>query len=556
MNEIAKDSRQWLAWIALSILLLASLLLLSSSLAPSHALAPEDVAQAELALEKVASPLEVTAGDLVTYTVTVSNSGPVSATVEAITDTLDAPLTFAGMLAASDVVTPPQVADDTLTWTGPFTVPSGSELTLLYQVQTAGSFDAYQACNGVAIGTAVPAPDPAEACVDVAGKTHTAYVPQVYQDFAFGWLSVTKSVSSQLVEADIDAELVYTVTIVNEGDTAGTLQTISDTLPAGVTFAGMAAGSEVAANPAGTTGTIVWSGNWPMAPGERLDVVYRVVANVPVGEHTNQVAVAASQLGVPLQPAGATFTAEPGILLEENFNDPSARLSRWTRFMNYWRLEEDQWRWEEHDGVGGSGAATQDCWLGGKKVAEDALLMYLGPGAQQWTDYRVETKMLLRGGVNEKDGVVKIIENGGYPVGLWVRGQYKDVGKEDTAGWVTGYYIIVGGKPTEDTMFIRLSQLQTLTDCWDLACVNTQNLYDFNNPHGLRQVELNQSFKRYTWYTLAVEVRGNNIKIYFDNELVMDYTDEKEPFLEGTIGFKTYKSKTVSFDDVIVTPLH
>ena len=84
MTECAKDSRQWLAWIALSILLLASLLLLSSSLAPIHALAPEDVAQADLALEKVASPVEVTAGDVVTYTVTVSNSGAVSATVEAL----------------------------------------------------------------------------------------------------------------------------------------------------------------------------------------------------------------------------------------------------------------------------------------------------------------------------------------------------------------------------------------------------------------------------------------------------------------------------------------
>jgi len=554
MIEVAQDSRHPLAWIALSVMLLASLLLFSS-LAPSHALAPEDVAQADLVLEKVASPVDVTAGDLVTYAVTVSNSGPESATVEAITDTLDARLSFAGMLAASDVSTAPQVEANTLTWAGPFTVPAGSDLTLQYQVRTAGSSDAYQACNSVAIDTAGAAPAPAEACVDVAGKTHTLYMPLASHDFAYGRLSVTTSVSPQSVEANVDAELVYTVTIVNEGDTAGTLHTISDTLPAGVTFAGMAAGSEVAANPAGTTGTIAWSGNWPMPPGERLDVVYRVVANVPAGEHTNQVRVAASQLGVPQQPAGATFTAEPGVLLVENFDDPSVRLSRWTRFLNYWRLEEGQWRWEEHDGVGGSCAATQDCWLGGTRVAEDALLMYLGPGAQQWTDYRVETEMLLRGGVNEKDGAVQVIENGGYPVGLWVRGQYRDVGKENTAGWVTGYYVIVGGKPNANTMFVRLAQLQTLTDCWDMACVNTHNLYDFNNPHGLHQVELNKSFKRHTWYTLAVEVRGNNIKVYFDNELVMDYTDEKEPFLEGTIGLKTYKSKTVSFDDVIVTPL-
>jgi hypothetical protein len=32
--------------------------------------------------------------------------------------------------------------------------------------------------------------------------------------------------------------------------------------------------------------------------------------------------------------------------------------------------------------------------------------------------------------------------------------------------------------------------------------------------------------------------------------------DSKEPFLTGTVGFKTYKSWTVSFDDIIVTPIN
>jgi uncharacterized repeat protein (TIGR01451 family) len=491
---------------------------------------------------------------MVTYTVTLANNGTVTATVESIVDTLDPHLSFAGTLAAGDIVSPPQVLDSTLTWTGPFSVAPASELTLLYQVRTAGSFGAYQACNSVEISPAGGVP-PAQACVDVEGKTHFAYLPWIANDWAFGWLSVTKSVAPEQVEAGTDAEVIYTVTITNEGDTAGTLQTISDTLPAGLTFLGMAAGSDVMVAPAGTTGTIVWSGNWAMAPGQRLDVVYRAAANVPTGQHTNLVQVAADQLLVPVEPAAATLTAEPGTLLEENFDDASARLSRWTKFLNYWRLEEGQWYWGASEGVGGSGAATQNCWLGGKKVAEDALLMYLQPGAEEWTDYRFETKLLLRGGVTEKDGNIIVIEEGGYPVGLWVRGQYEDVGTADTGGWVTGYYVVIGGRPTADTMFVRLSQLQTLTDCWGLACSNPHNLYDFNNPATLYEVKLNRSFKRYTWYNLAVEVRGDNIKVFFEDDLVIDYTDIKEPFLTGTVGFKTYKSKTVSFDNVIVTPL-
>jgi uncharacterized repeat protein (TIGR01451 family) len=557
MTVIAlKESRQWIAWLVLSILLLATLLLFSSSLAPTHALAPEGAAaQADLALDKDAFPLQVTAGDLVTYTVTISNSGQMTATVETIVDTLDARLSFDGMLAAGDIVSPPLVVANTLTWTGPFTVPPTSTLTLRYQVQTASSSDAYQACNSVAI-TPADTTLPQEMCVDVEGKTYFAYLPFITNDWTFGRLTVAKSVSPEMVEAGTDAEVIYTVTIANVGDTGGALRTITDTLPAGLTFLGMVVpDSDVAANPVGTTGTLIWSGNWAMPPGQQLDLVYRVRANVPTGEHTNQVQVAADLLVVPRTPASATLTAEPGTLMEEYFDDPATGISRWTKFMNYWRLEEGQWYWGASQGVGGSGAATQDCWLGDRKVAEDALLMYLQPGAEEWTDYRLETKLLLRGGVTEKDGNIIVIEEGGYPVGLWVRGQYEDVGSADTGGWVTGYYIVIGGRPTSDTMFVRLSQLQTLTDCWDLACSNPHNLYDFNNPHALYEVKLNRSFKRYTWYTLAVEVRGDNIKVFFENELVIDYTDVKEPFLTGTVGFKTYKSKTVSFDNVIVTPL-
>ena len=129
------------------------------------------------------------------------------------------------------------------------------------------------------------------------------------------------------------------------------------------------------------------------------------------------------------------------------------------------------------------------------------------------------------------------------------------MGKEDTGGWVTGYYVNVGGNPYRSTMYVRLSQLQTLTDCWDTACNNPGNLYDFNNPHTITEVKLEKTFARRTWYTLAVEVRDNNIKIFFENELVIEWDDPTEPFLNGTVGFNTYKSETASFDNLIVTPL-
>ena len=59
---------------------------------------------------------------------------------------------------------------------------------------------------------------------------------------------------------------------------------------------------------------------------------------------------------------------------------------------------------------------------------------------------------------------------------------------------------------------------------------------------------------RNTWHTLAVEVRGANIKVWYDGELSLDYTDPKEPFLFGTVGLKTYKADWISYDDIVVTP--
>ncbi len=66
--------------------------------------------------------------------------------------------------------------------------------------------------------------------------------------------------------------------------------------------------------------------------------------------------------------------------------------------------------------------------------------MYLGEGAQEWTNYRAEMKMMLTGGV---DGGGTILPETGDPIGFWVRGQYQD--SEYEAQWVSGYYVVMVG---------------------------------------------------------------------------------------------------------------
>ncbi len=228
--------------------------------------------------------------------------------------------------------------------------------------------------------------------------------------------------------------------------------------------------------------------------------------------------------------------AEQSVLLAEDFDDG---ISRWTKFLNYWRLTEAQWYWGQNDGIGGSGAADHACCADPAHEAEDAVLMYLGEGAESWTDYRIEAKLNLHQGLG--------------PVGLWVRGQYEP--SDIRCQWMTGYYVVVGGRATADYHTVKISQMQTATDCWSAACDNPENLYCFNNPHEMASVQMPGPLTREAWHTLMVEVRGANIKVWFDGEPSLDFSDPKEPFLIGTVGLKSYKADWISYDDIVVTPL-
>jgi hypothetical protein len=167
----------------------------------------------------------------------------------------------------------------------------------------------------------------------------------------------------------------------------------------------------------------------------------------------------------------------------------------------------------------------------------------------------VDAKILLRGGADDTGGYDP---NGGYPLGLWVRGQWKP--SDTRAQWVSGYYVVVGGKMAGDKHFVRLTQIQVEGDC-TTACGNPENLYNFNNTYLLAEAtEIPGQLTRDEWHDLIVEVRGNNIKIRFDRNPAgelpdIDYTDDVIPFLTGTIGCKAYRDWTASWDDIVVTPL-
>ncbi len=233
-------------------------------------------------------------------------------------------------------------------------------------------------------------------------------------------------------------------------------------------------------------------------------------------------------------PVPPTATPDP-FLLRDSFSGGFG--PGWKVFTNYWRVKDSQWFWSGSGGVDGSGAMEHNCCRGGDE-AEDALMMYLGEGAENWTDYRVEVDLIVP---TEK----------GQWQGLWVRGQFEEKTKKEAAQWVTGYYVLLGRNRV-----VKLVQLQTLEDCQGNACRNPQNLYAFNNPYILREEKIDGvELTRNAWHKLAVEVRGNSMKIWVDGVFAYEHVDNKAPFLQGTVGFKTYESEPVRYDNIVVTAL-
>jgi hypothetical protein len=213
---------------------------------------------------------------------------------------------------------------------------------------------------------------------------------------------------------------------------------------------------------------------------------------------------------------------------------------RWTPFLNYWRLNEEQWYHDKDRGYGiGHGYAFK--WAKGvddrERGARAGLTMVLSPQAQEWMDYRLR---------------VRFRAESGRQVGVWFRGAYREVAAEGQ--WLTGYYFTVDVRP-EGTGRAELGQLRTAEEHGNET--DPAYWYYFDYPLPLVDKALTTSVNPEEWHELTVEVRGPHIKCYVDDELAVDHVDQVGSiFLKGTIGLYVYGSDPryayVRFDDVLV----
>lgn len=270
-------------------------------------------AAADLSLTKTANPTTIVFGTPVTYTLTVANAGPSTATGVQLSDPLPAGLTFessaSGCTAAGGVVTCP---------VGSLAPGATATRTFVAQTDAGGS----GTVSNVATATATTAdPNPANNSATANSTTATE-----------ADLQLTKSAPAAPVAG---GPITYTLTLLNNGPSAAAGVVVTDDAPAGLTFTSVAtdgsdcilAGASVSCGnvgplPAGATRTYFVSGTVAAAAlgsSANTATVTSTTTDPTPGNNSataTSVITASADVGVVLAPAaGQSSTVTAGELV-------------------------------------------------------------------------------------------------------------------------------------------------------------------------------------------------------------------------------------------------
>jgi uncharacterized repeat protein (TIGR01451 family) len=250
-------------------------------------------AAADVSVTKTDSPDPVIAGNNITYTITVTNSGPSDAQSLSLSDAIPANTTFVSTTTPSG-------------WTRTDAVAAGGTGTLTFTraTQAAGASSIFTVVVNVTAGTAngttiSNTANVSSATTDGTPGNNSATATTLVQNNADLAISKQRSPSGTI---DAGTNVTYTIQFTNNGPAPASNVTVSDTLPSGVTMVSQSnpAGWTCNTIPAGGTGTITCT-KASMANGESatLTVVVAVSCNVANGSSINNTATIASGAGSP-----------------------------------------------------------------------------------------------------------------------------------------------------------------------------------------------------------------------------------------------------------------
>lgn len=226
---------------------------------------------ADLSVAKVDDPDPVNAGDTLTYTLTVSNTGPISASNVTVTDTLPSNVTFN---SAAGTGWSCSETDGTMTCTrANLDVGTAPDISITITAPSDGG----SITNQAEVSSDAADPDSGN---NTASEDTTVT--------AQADLSITKTDDPDPVNAS--GTLTYTLTVNNAGPSTGTAVTVTDTLPSGVTFINATGADWTCAHVSG----IVTCDRTSLNAGTASEITITVTAPSSEGSITNQVEVGAN----------------------------------------------------------------------------------------------------------------------------------------------------------------------------------------------------------------------------------------------------------------------
>jgi len=356
-----------------------------------------------------------------------------------------------------------------------------------------------------------------------------------------GTVSVVKTTDPEQLWPGHSRWVTYAVTFTNTAAEPVVLDRITDTLPAAFEFGVMVYGSQVGEPMDAVEPDIVWEavpvpGNGTVtlrysvravdSPGAYQNSVMAIADTEEIGPASALLRIQSGQTFLPIvarahRPAGSA----PLPFIEEF---TQSTLEGWQAFTNWPGLSPDLWYWSGVDSVWGMVNYEYNRMV--PEYTGYGLFLYDAPGAQEWTDYRIEARIKDIKEENQLKGLT----------GIWFRGTYQDSGAQD-GRVVGGYYLYM--KAADDKLYLMRTPPE------DPA---------FGSQKAVASYYYAPLIGRFHWYDVIIEVRGSNIKVWFGDEVdglvqAFDWTDPDGGWPSGTVGLAMYNS-SARFDFIHVLP--
>ncbi len=144
-------------------------------------------------------------------------------------------------------------------------------------------------------------------------------------------------------------------------------------------------------------------------------------------------------------------------------------------------------------------------------------------GKENWSNYTAEVEVTPKDGINA--GLLVRATNPGNSV--LIMNSASDSDMRNSTDWVQGYFVgLDAGKVVLGKQNYSWKQLAAKT----------------------------AEIKQGQTYTLKAECNGANIKVYLNGELMIDYTDTDNPWIQGMVGVRGH-SCAATFDNLKITPI-